>query len=337
MKKSQKYLNMFLLISVTALVLYFSLKDNFNEIIHQLVTLNPWWLLLAVLLSFGYWFFKSIEFRDATRKFKPDFSLKSSIRMTLSTSFFNAITPFSTGGQPFQVYMLKKEGLRLTDSTNVIIENFIVYQIALVILGVIAIISNFFFHFYKEAVILKNLVTLGFIINTAVVIGLFTIAFSKKFNKKVIKFLLHLMAKFHFVKDENKKWQEFEEYINNFDKGAKILLTNKKQFIRAIALNFIALVSQYLIPVVLLYSTGDYTSFNGYLSVITTAYVMLLGSFVPIPGGTGGLEYGFVAFFGNFISGSKLSVIMLLWRGLTYYFGLIIGAIAFNMKGKKKK
>lgn len=336
MKKKKNVINMLILIVITIVVLYFSLKDNFNEIMHEILTLNPLWLLLALLLAFGYWFFKAIEFRNATRKFQPDFTLKSAIRMTLSTSFFNAITPFATGGQPFQVYMLKKAGLKLTDSTNVIMENFIVYQIALVLLGMVAIISNFFGHFYKEAVLLKNLVTLGFIINTAVVVGLFLIAFNQRFNKAMSRGVIHLLSKLHFVKDEQQKKKEFEEYINHFHKGAKLLLADKKQFLKAVGLNLIALTSQYLIPVALLYSMGDFTSFNGYLSVITSAYVMLIGSFVPIPGGTGGLEFGFIAFFGNFITGSKLNAIMLLWRGLTYYFGLIIGGIAFNVKEKKR-
>ncbi len=334
MKIQKQLINFIVLVVITVAVLYFSLKDHFREIIHEILNLNPLWFILAIFLALGYWLFKSIEFCIATRRFKKEFTFREAIRMTLSTSFFNAITPFATGGQPFQIYMLKKSGLKLTDSTNVIIENFIVYQIALVLLGSVAIISNFFCRFYKEAILLRNLVTLGFFINTVVVIGLFLIAFNPKFNRWVSNTVIHLLAKMHFVKDEKKKKSEFEEYISQFHKGAKLLLTNKKQFAFAIGLNLIALTSQYLIPVVLLYSMGDYTSFDGFLSVTTSAYVMLIGSFVPIPGGTGGLEYGFLAFFGNFITGSKLNAIMLLWRGLTYYFGLIVGGIAFNMKGK---
>ena len=88
-------------------------------------------------------------------------------------------------------------------------------------------------------------------------------------------------------------------------------------------------------PLTILYSTGDYTSFNAFLAIITSAYVMLIGSFVPIPGGTGGLEYGFFAFYGNFLSGSRLTAIMLVWRTLTYYLGMIIGAIAVNIKKER--
>ena len=64
---------------------------------------------------------------------------------------------------------------------------------------------------------------------------------------------------------------------------------------------------------------------------------MLIGSFVPIPGATGGLEYGFMSFYGSFIKGSKLNAIMLVWRFITYYFGLILGSIVLNIKKECKK
>ena len=64
---------------------------------------------------------------------------------------------------------------------------------------------------------------------------------------------------------------------------------------------------------------------------------MLIGSFVPIPGGTGGLEYGYSAFYGFFVKGSVLSASMLIWRFITYYLGIIIGGILFNTDKKVKE
>ena len=81
---------------------------------------------------------------------------------------------------------------------------------------------------------------------------------------------------------------------------------------------------------------GDFTSFNALESVIASAYVMLIGSFVPLPGGTGGIEYGFLKFFGVFIvNDAKLRALMLLWRFITFYMGIVIGGIALNIKERK--
>ena len=185
MKNKKSVLNIIILVIITGLVLYFSLKDDFDNIIHEIITLNPFWFLVAIFFVVCYWLFKAIEVHHVICDFKPDYKFKQTLKLMLSTQFFNAITPFASGGQPFQIYMLNKSGVKLTDSTNIIIQNFIVYQIPLVFLGLVAIISNHFGHFYKEVHLLKYLVTLGFIINTAVIIGLFTIAFAKKADKKM--------------------------------------------------------------------------------------------------------------------------------------------------------
>lgn len=332
--KLKSIFSIILLIVIAGLVLYFSLRDNYQEILSGIVNANKLWLLMAVFLIMGYWFFKALIFYRFTRKFKKDYSFKKAFRLQLLTNFFNAITPFSSGGQPFQVYTLKKQGVELTDSTNIIIENFIVYQIALVSLGIISIGANSIFHFFKDVHVLKYLVTIGFIANTLIIIGLFLIAFGKKFNKFIVSKVIKLLAKIKIIKKEEKTLENWNNYINNFHEGAKILISDKKFFLRAVLDAFLALTCQYLIPVVILYSTGDYTSFNGLISIVACSYVMLIGSFVPIPGGTGGLEYGFIQFYGNFIGGSTLRVIMILWRAVTYYFGLILGAIVVNIKEK---
>lgn len=330
--KIKSVLNITIFIFITALVLYFLLKDNFKEVINGLLHANVFWIIVAIFFIFGYWFFKSIIFYNFTRKFNKDYKFTKAFKLQLMTNFFNAVTPFSSGGQPFQIYSLKKQGIEITSATNIIVQNFIVYQIALVLFGIISIISNYFFHFFEDVGLLKQLVTMGFIINALITIGLFIIAFAKGFNKIVVNWIINLLSKIKIVKNKEKNLENWNTYINNFHNGAKILIANKWFFIKSILCAILALACQYLIPVILLYSTGDYTSFNGFQSIVACSYVMLIGSFVPIPGGTGGLEYGFMAFYGNFISGTTINVILILWRFVTYYLGLIIGAIAVNIK-----
>ena len=73
-------------------------------------------------------------------------------------------------------------------------------------------------------------------------------------------------------------------------------------------------------------------------AIVASAYTLIIGSFVPIPGGTGGIEYGFLRFFGTFNTGATLSAILLIWRFITYYLGMILGGILFSTekKGEEK-
>lgn len=332
-----KILNYLLLLVVTILVLFLSLKDNYREIFSILKTLNKWWLLVSLLLMVSYWFFKAIALNKIVKKFKEDFKFKKAYKLILEINFFNAITPFSSGGQPFEIYSLRKQKIKMADCTTIVIQQFVVYQIALVLLGIIAIISNHIFHIFPDNGLLKNLVTIGFILNTLVTIVLFLLAFTKKTNKFIINKVINLLHKLKIVKNKEKQTEKFNKYINELYDGTKLLLKNKLSFLGMIFINFVGLICFYLVPLTILYSTGDYTSFNGLKSIIASAYVMLIGSFVPIPGGTGGLEFGFIKFYGNFIKGSILTAIMITWRFITYYIPMIIGAIAFNIKKREKK
>ena len=80
---------------------------------------------------------------------------------------------------------------------------------------------------------------------------------------------------------------------------------------------------------------GDFTSLNIENTLTASAYVLLMGAFVPIPGASGGIEYGFLSFYSNFLTKSKVSVVLLIWRFITYYMPMIIGAIVFNLDERK--
>jgi len=334
-KKLSKISNFLILVLITVLVLYFSLKDNFNEIVHQILNMNIMWLTIAFIFICLFWIFKSYSIYTFCKKIKNDFKFTQALQLILRTQFFNGVTPFATGGQPYQIYYLKQVGIDYASSTGVVVENFIVYQIALVILGLCALLTNLIFNLFPKLYFLRGLITLGFIINTLVIVVMFIIAFSKKMNKFLIDIAIKLLTKLHIVKDKEKKLNEWHENINRFNKSAKILLKDKKMFISNIIYNFIALSCQYLIPLFVLYAMGNFNSLNAGIAIVTSAYIMIIGSFVPIPGATGGLEYGFMMFYGNFVAGSVLSALMLVWRFITYYFGMIVGAIALNIKKVK--
>lgn len=330
MKKN--IINFLILIVITILVLYLSLKNNYIEIINTIKNMNLLLFLLAIIVFILYVFIKSIIMKIVVNNFKKDYTLKKSFRMGLETNFFHAITPFATGGQPYEIYRLNKDGISIINAANISIQNFIIYQTALVLLGIFAVTYNYIFKLYPDITLLKNLVLIGFIINFLVIVVLFSITYFKKGNKVVINFIINILSKLKIIKNKEEKINQFEKYLSDFNDGAKILLKNKKKFIMLILLQLLSLSLLYLVPYFIIKGVGLNISIVNV--IVTSAYVMLIGAFVPIPGGTGGLEYGFISFYGNFITGPKINAIMLIWRFVTYYFGMILGAIILGLRKK---
>ena len=332
MKK--KLISLVIIIIATIAVLYFSLKDDYTTIVNTAFNINKYWFLFSFVLLFGYYFFRSLVIYKIAMDFNPTYKFKNALRLVLETNFFHAVTPFATGGQPYEIYSLNRNKIKISDAMSISVGNFIVYQIALVFLGLLSIIANYFLKIVKTS-ILKKLVTLGFAINFLVIIILLFISFSKKTDKTIVDFFIDLLCKLKIIRNKEKIKEKFHNYLKDFNMGSIMLLKNKKRFIALIIMHLISLICLYLIPLCLFLGIG--INVDAYVCIIIMSYVMLIGSFVPIPGGTGGLEYGFVTFFSGILPSSRLNAIMLVWRFITYYFGMILGAVILNIKKEKKR
>jgi len=327
--------NTILLLLITIIVLYFVLKDDMNNIIATLNTMNYIFVAIAILFFFFYIILRAYA-NYLVVDDKEKYSFLEAIKHNIIVLFFNGITPFSTGGQPMEVYMLTEHDIRLSKATNVTIQNFIFYQVALVLYGALAVSYNAVFHIFPKVPFLRHLVLLGFLINTLVIVILAIITFSDKLTKKMIHLVLKIAKKIGLLKKHKDLRETLDNKVDDFQKSSRKLLQNKRFFIKGVVLNFLALTCFYIIPLFLVLGLNCH-SLNVMDSLTSSAYTLIVGSFVPIPGASGGIEYSFTQFFGNFITEDMIYAVLLIWRFITYYLGMIIGAILFNLDKKVEK
>lgn len=334
--KKKFIINFFIILVVLILVLYFSLKDNYREIINYISNINLFWLFVSITILLlyrvivGLCSYKVVLINDAKVSFWK------MVQINFIIPFFHGITPFSGGGQPMEIYYLHNEGVSKTKSTNIVLQNFILYQIALIIVSLLAVICNQIFELFPKDDFMRRLVLLGFLINFLVLLISLVAGFYKKLTSYIVKKIITFLNKIKIIKDVDGTLNKFNNYIDNFYNNANLLKKNKKQVCYVILLHMISLILLYSIPYTIILGMG-LKDINYIYILIATTYVMIIGSFVPIPGGTGGIEYGFMYFCGLIISGSVLTAVMLMWRFITYYLAMIIGAIFLMMYRKKVK
>ncbi|MDY4996822.1 MAG: lysylphosphatidylglycerol synthase transmembrane domain-containing protein [Bacilli bacterium] len=334
--KKIKYIFNFLLIAIVlAIVLYFSLKDNYQEIISTIFKMNYLWIFVAILFLIIYRLCASLGHYYIIKANNGKVSYLKCFQINLMILFFHGVTPFAGGGQPMEIYFLHKEGISVTKATNITLQNFIVYQIALILTGLFALIYNRIFNVFPNDNLIKYLVVLGFLINTLVLVVTFILSFGKKTNKFIIEKGIHFLTKIKIIKDEQKVQDKCQKYLQSFHDNAMELKKNKKIVAFAVLINILGLMTLYSMPYPIL--RGMNVNINILKVVTAIAYVMIIGSFVPIPGGTGGIEYSFIFFFQYLISGTILHAAMLVWRLISYYLGMIFGAIALSLYRKKEK
>ncbi len=328
--------NIILLVIVSFIVIFFTLKDDFNGAMNYFKNINYLWVLVAIVFMLLNILFQSLSQYRFLREIDHNYKFSSCFKLMCMAMFFNAITPFSSGGQPFEMYLLNKEGIKVSDSLNALIQNFITYQFGLIFASTIAIILNSIFNILPDSLLLKKIVLIGYFINIIVMGLIIFFSRAKKLNTKLFSKIFKFIFHFKFIKNKEEKEQKFLKYLEDFYNSTAIMKNNLKNTILSFIFNLISLCFLYLIPVFVFYAFNNH-SLNFLESFVSSSFTFLIGSFVPIPGATGGLEYGFLDFFKIFIkSSAMLSAGMLLWRLITYYFGMVLGGIILMTYRRKK-
>ena len=336
MKNKKNFVvNFIIIFIVLILVLYFSLKGNFHEIMSAIINMNHLCVVAAVITLCLCRALMAITHYNVIKLNNEEVPYYKCLLLNFIVLFFHGITPFAGGGQPMEVYYLHKEKIRVTKATNITLQNFIIYQIAFVFVGICALTYNGIFDLFPEDHLIKKLVVLGFTINILVLVITFILSFGKKISKFLCDKLIHLGVDTKIIKDEEKIRDKINDYLEGFYNNALELGKHKLKVFKMIIIDFIAIIILYSMPYFIALGFG--LNLNFIHVIVTTAYVLTIGSFVPIPGGTGGIEYGFIFFFGYLIRGTLVNALMLIWRFVSYYLGMIFGAFALSLYGKSDK
>ena len=141
--------------------------------------------------------------------------------------------------------------------------------------------------------------------------------------------------RFKLVKNKEKTTANICKSLEDYQKGYKDLVKNRPYFIKLVLLESLALALSFSVPFFVFKALGS--PYNNYLVILSIAiFTFMIGSFVPIPGGTGGMEYAFINLNEFVIPTKYLSVSLILWRVIDYYAPMIIGGIFFNYEKAKR-
>ncbi len=335
-KKMGKKLNLIVCaIAFIIMVIYLIFVDSIDNVVAALTKINKGALVICVLFMLGYWVSEAATIHVMLKSMHPKMKFWNSWLTTIIGQYFNCITPSASGGQPMQAYYLVKFGVPLGSGLTALLSRFIVYQFTLTMYSVFTLAVGF--NKFGDDLSQKGLmpfVLIGFIINTAVIVFLISIALFRKGTLKFSNWLISFLARLHIVK-RPLKWRVYlTREVNKFYNNFKYLKKNAPLIIKACIFTFIQL-SLYLSISYVLYRGFGMTD-AGLLQIISyQAYVLMISSFIPLPGAMGGAELGYYGFFKDIFTEQYVNTSMMLWRIMTFYLPIIVGLIfTLTMKNK---
>lgn len=343
MKKAVVYtLNVLFIVLIAVLTVNLLFKDKeLSTIISDLDMADKGWLALGLLFTFCFVAGESVIIKYMLRLFKVKIPFPRCLKYSFVGFFYSYITPSSSGGQPAQLYYMKKDGIKLGHSTLIMLIVAIAYKAVLVVCGLA------FFILERDFVVLHVgkwmwLLMIGFVLNIAYISGLLLLFFKPLWARKIAIKLVNLLC---FIRLLN--YKKIESYVgrinrmtDTYSEGAEYIKTHIRAVINIFLMTCVQRMSLFAVTWVVYRSYG--LSGTGFIGIITIqTMIAITVEMLPLPGAAGITEACFLVMFEGIFTEQFVRSGMLLSRGITFYSVLLVGAVVTLMAHlsviKKKK
>ncbi|MBE6022163.1 MAG: flippase-like domain-containing protein [Cellulosilyticum sp.] len=333
----KKYLiNIGLVIGIGLVTLRLLVGDSdIISILDDFTRLSIRWTAIGFVCIALYWGFETIIQHTLVEKMHKGNGLWNAFKVVMSGHFFNAITPFASGGQPMQAFIMMKQGVPLGTSASVLLSKFIIYQITLTIYSLVVLILQLNFFVVKvKGIIYLSLI--GFCVNLAVVIVLIMAAFMKERTMRMGIWFVNLLHKMHMIKDAYPLKKKLVNQVQLFNENIGEMKKNKRLLLRVCILTIGQLTAYFLIPYAV-YRAFGLKGAEVFVIISAAAFIVMFSAFVPIPGGSGVAEGSFFLLFQLFFPQAILPTAVLCWRIITFYVPLCLGGIITALPNQKNR
>ena len=296
-----------------------------ETLINKIEDANKAWIAIAMLSALSYIIFEGVALCSILKGIGCKTHFLSGLLYSTSDVYFSAVTPSATGGQPASAYFMVKDGIGAGVTSAALILNLMMYNAAIIFLGIVAIIVNpkVLLSFHTTA---KIFIILGFVGLTLLSLVFLAIL---KGGDRVFSGIRRIMNYLH----DKKLIHHFDRRIKKLDKieedyaNCVGLIANKKAIMaKAFLGNVLQRAGQIMVPAFAFIAMGGDKSMTGLMfskqCLITIGY-----NYVPIPGALGIADYLMIDGFSSIMSKSAAFELDMISRGMTFYICVTVSGI----------
>lgn len=265
--------------------------------------------------------------RITSKKFMPF----KCTRIFLLGRFYDNITPLATGGQPFEIYELNKNGIPGGTAAAIPLIRYFIQMFTLTPVCLVLFIIN-------SSVLSVVEPTVATVISVSAYVGmgvflivpsfLVVVTVAPKFGMWLAHLVIKIGFKLKIIKDVDKAMEKAERMVIEFKTAMRYVTANPLHLCSIILISLIEVFITYSIPFFLCVALGGAKpSWELLYQTFTLgAYAFYAVSFIPTPGNSGFQEsYFAMVFSGVKLTSNVIFWLVLIWRFLTYYVYIVIG------------
>lgn len=335
-KKYSNYIFFVFLIGATVIVIL--TQVDLKEFADTLRRANIGFLLLGIVCVFIYWLLEGYMLLKLMQRDYPGEKLSFAMVVTIIGQYYNLITPGSSGGQPLQLYEMSRRGYSMGTGTAVLVQKYALYQVTVTLLAILATLLNLS-EINSGLVAARWLIAFGLIINIAGVILVFILALSPRMARGIMNGVVRFLLFIRVFKDPDKYYAKVDHFIGEYSEAITALKEHKLETFKLFIVSIVQILVFYSINYWVYCSLGLSGS-SAFLVISMQAILYVAVAFIPTPGAAGGAEAGFALLFGPIYGAVNMSVALILWRIITFYFIILFGGIFLSLRsvimGKKE-
>ena len=308
-----------------------ALPDAVNAVIHA----NPLCMAICVLLYIGYLLADAMAISSFLKSQGYSIRMKDAFASTLTGIYYAGITPGATGGQPMQIAHLRSSGIPVGVGTSAVAVSFISWHIMRVVLMTVLGIPYWDF-------IVSNLgqywpfLLLGYAYNI-ILTGLWVLfCFSKRPVAWLVKLIGKIVTKLHISKNPEKLTERLERTAERFHTSMSGIRGQKGEILKQLLFGTMNVLCLSSILFFAYLGVGQRGASYGQITVMSLVQYTS-AAYMPTPGASGAQEGLFSLYFGRMMQGGSLLAVMMIWRFMSFYLGLILGAVGNLIHRHKKK
>ena len=351
-KKKRKWIWNIVLVVILALGLYslFGIAGEvtkgdgltFSEAMSNINALGAVMLVCVVLLIMIVDCLKFCFVNKAViGRMRPAVAIKTSF----IGRFYDGITPFSTGGQPLQIYYMTTKGINVSDSSAIALIRYFGSIFGFAFIGAVFMILGVVFGVLdgvSGGTLLLVAGWVGLAVNLILPVFILFFVFFPRLASKCTALFINIGVKLHIVKNREKVMAKALKIVDDFVSSFKIIVKRPLLLILFLICCFAENFLTFSVPYFVMNALS--CNLDGmFIAVMSLNIFAIFGvSFIPTPGNSGVVEgMGVLAF--SLAAGAALAWAVLFWRFAVYYIYIFIGIgitifdlIAKNIKSKKK-
>lgn len=295
------------------------------------VKIDFWMLVPAALLFIAATFFNIYKYvlmmrHSFAKDERPKYGKMWRIawEVTILGKYYDNVTPAAVGGQPFQIYYMRKHsGLPVGHATALPIVAMVAGQIGFLIIAIVSFVAN---SLMGGSVVLMVTAWIGLIFYAFWPLMMAGVSLFPNATMRLLKFVVDILAKMHIVKNREVALDKIEKELMEYMNSVKIISKTKFLLLRLTIVSVIYNALFYMIPFFVLSAFGGDVDFAK--CFVTTLAVTSAVYFVPTPGNAGAAEGTFYVVF-SALSDGYVFWAMMVWRFFSYYIYILLGPLTY--------